>query len=124
MEHDLTLVFDGKLPSMNEIINKDRANKYIGAKLKKEFSKIVGCAFKQQAKGIRFDTHVTVTVHVYEANLKRDDDNVLFGASKIILDVLQTLGIIKNDSPRWCHLVMERFQSVDKKYRTVVYIDA
>ena len=124
MEHDLTLVFNDKLPSMNEIINKDRANKYIGAKLKKEFSKIVGTVFKQQAKGIHFDTHVTVTVHVYEGNLKRDDDNVLFGASKIILDVLQTLGIIKNDSPKWCHLVMERFQSVDKKYRTVVYIDA
>lgn len=124
MKHDLTLVFDGKLPSMNEIINKDRANKYIGANLKKSFSKIVGTVFKQQAKGVSFDTHVTVTVHVYEANLKRDDDNVLFGASKIILDVLQTLGIIKNDSPKWCHLVMERFQSMDKKYRTVVYIDA
>lgn len=124
MEHDLTLVFDDKLPSMNEIIDKNRTNRYAGANLKKSFSKIVGTVFKQQAKGIRFDTHVTVTVHVYEANLKRDDDNVLFGASKIILDVLQSLGIIKNDSPKWCHLVMERFQSIDKKYRTVVYIDA
>lgn len=124
MEHDLTLVFDGKLPSMNEIIDKNRTNRYAGANLKKSCSKIVGTVFKQQAKGISFDTHVTVTIHVYEANLKRDDDNVLFGASKIILDVLQTLGIIMNDSPRWCHLVMERFQSIDKKYRTVVYIDA
>lgn len=83
----------------------------------------VGSIFKKQANGVSFNEHVNVTIHCYEANLKRDDDNVLSGASKIILDALQFAGIIKKDSPKYCHVMAERFQSKDKRtYKTIVYI--
>ena len=36
--------------------------------------------------------------------MKRDEDNVLFGACKIILDALQQTNILPNDNRRWVRL--------------------
>lgn len=36
--------------------------------------------------------------------MKRDEDNVLFGACKIILDALQQINILPNDNRRWVRL--------------------
>lgn len=122
--HDLELIHNGKLPSINEIVNANRANRFCGAKQKKELTELLAWEFKSQAGGTKFKNHVTVRIECYEGNLRRDDDNVIGGACKIVLDALQMAKIIKNDSPRYCHVVPERFNDADGKYYVKVFIDA
>lgn len=119
----MRLTYKGKLPSLNELIKAGRTNRYVGAKVKKEFTQDLAWIFKAQARGKRYSEKVVISIHCYEGNLRRDDDNVLSGACKVILDALQVAGIIPNDSPRYVHLRPERFQSEDKSYYTVVAIE-
>ena len=46
----------------------------------------------------------TFCIQCFEPNMKRDEDNVLFGACKIILDALQQTNILPNDNRRWVRL--------------------
>ena len=119
----MKLTYKGKLPSLNELIKAGRTNKYVGAKVKKEITQDLAWIFKAQARGRIYEDKVIISIHCYEGNLRRDDDNVLSGACKVILDALQVAGIIPNDSPRYVHLLPERFQSEDKSYYTVVEIE-
>ena len=119
----MRLTYKGKLPSLNELIKAGRTNRYVGAKVKKELTQDLAWIFKSQARGKKYQNHVTISIHCYEGNLRRDDDNVLSGACKVILDALQVAGIIPNDSPKYVHLRPERFQSEDKSYYTVVEIE-
>ena len=119
----MKLTYKGKLPSLNELINAGRTNKYVGAKVKRELTQDLAWIFKAQAGGKKYSEKVVISIHCYEGNLRRDDDNVLSGACKVILDALQVAGIIPNDSPRYVHLRPERFQSEDKSYYTIVEIE-
>lgn len=122
--HDLKLIHLGKLPGINEMVRANRINRYCGAKQKKELTEQLAWEFKTQSAGTQFKTHVTVRIECYEGNLRRDDDNVIGGACKIVLDALQKAGIIKNDSPKYCHVVPERFNDADGNYYVKVFIDA
>lgn len=112
----LKFVIDGRLPSMNDIIDVARRNTYCSAKLKKGQQERLEWIMKaQMAKngqlGIKFTQKVYIRVIFFEPfnrKYRRDDDNVIAGC-KFILDALQELGIIKNDSPKYCHLIPERF---------------
>ena len=119
----MRLTYKGKLPSLNELIKAGRTNKYVGAKVKKELTQDLAWIFKAQARGKRYSKKVVLSIHCDEGNLRRDDDNVISGACKVILDALQVAGIIPNDSPKYVHLRPERFQSEDKSYYTVVEIE-
>ena len=119
----MRLTYKGKLPSLNELIKAGRTNRYVGAKVKRELTQDLAWIFKVQARGKKYSEKVVISIHCYEGNLRRDDDNVLSGACKVILDALQVAGIIKNDSPIYVHLKPERFQSEDKSYYTVVEIE-
>ena len=119
----MKLTYEGKLPSLNELIKAGRTNRYVGAKVKKELTQDLAWIFKAQSKGKKYSEKVIISIHCYEGNLRRDDDNVLSGACKVILDALQVAGIIPNDSPKYVHLRPERFQSEDKSYYTVVEIE-
>lgn len=119
----MRLTYKGKLPSLNELIKAGRTNRYVGAKVKKELTQDLAWIFKAQARGKRYSEKVVISIHCYEGNLRRDDDNVLSGACKVILDALQVAGIIPNDSPKYVHLRPERFQSEDKSYYTIVEIE-
>lgn len=119
----MKLIYEGKLPSLNELIDKGRTNRYVGARVKKRLTNKLAWIFKAQAKGKRYQEHVNIAIHCYEGSYRRDDDNVLSGACKVILDALQVAEIIPNDSPKYVHLKPERFQSEDKSYYTVVEIE-
>lgn len=119
----MKLTYKGKLPSLNELIKAGRTNRYVGAKVKRELTQDLAWIFKAQAKGQKYSKKVVISIHCYEGNLRRDDDNVLSGACKVILDALQVAGIIPNDSPKYVHLRPERFQSEDRSYYTVVEIE-
>lgn len=119
----MRLVYKYKLPSLNDIIRAGRGTWYKQAKIKKELTETLSWIFRVQSKGKSFDKHVIIHVSCYEPNMKRDDDNVLSGACKVILDALQVAKIIKNDSPRYVHLKPERFQSENHQYYTIIDIE-
>lgn len=63
-------------------------------------------------------------IDFYESNNRRDDDGVMHGM-KYILDGLQEAGIIKNDSPKYCHVLPEvlRSQKKDGNGKIIDYIE-
>jgi Holliday junction resolvase RusA-like endonuclease len=109
----MRLVFriDGRLPSLNEMIAANRANKYMGAMMKKKYQRPLELLFLSQAKGQKIKNHANVTIRFYEpfdGRHRRDDDNVMAGA-KFILDALVKDGILQDDNPKWVHFKPERF---------------
>ena len=48
----MKLTYKGKLPSLNELINAGRTNKYVGAKVKRELTQDLAWIFKAQAGGM------------------------------------------------------------------------
>jgi hypothetical protein len=90
----MKLVLQGRLPSLNDYINSCRRNRYAGANVKKVIEESICLEIKKQIK-IKFDT-VTLIFAWYEANKKRDKDNIAF-AKKFILDALQSAGTLTGD---------------------------
>lgn len=108
----MKLIFRDRLPGLNEINNANRRNPYVGAKMKKETQEGLMWIWNKY-KNQTFQNKVNIRIHFYEPNERRDEDNVMAGGMKVILDALQKLKIIKNDSQKYVHVVPEVF--VDRK---------
>lgn len=109
----MKLVFqiDGRLPSLNEMISANRTSRYKGAELKRKYQKPLERSFKSQAHGRKIENHADVRIWFYEpfdGKHRRDDDNVIAG-TKFILDALVQCGILKDDNPKFVHVIPERF---------------
>ena len=112
----LSLIFPGKLPNTNDINNAGRGNKYAAWKQKRDVQDEL-CLEWAGVKQIygdppMFPDKVNIRIKFYEKNGRRDEDNVM-GGMKFILDALQELGVIKNDSPKYCHVLPECFVRKD-----------
>ena len=105
--HELHLVSPGNLPGLNDIIDANRKGWAVGARQKRDVQQKLARLW-MFSKMKRFTRPVVIKVRFFEKNLRRDDDNV-FGGLKFILDTLQILGVIKNDSPLYVHVLPERF---------------
>lgn len=93
------IVIEGRMPSLNDYIRAERANRYKAAAVKKrETARVRAAALDQRAP--RFDRPVTVRTTFYEPDMRRDADNVGF-ARKFVLDGLVAAGVIKDDSRRY-----------------------
>lgn len=93
----------GKLPSLNEVINENRTNRYAGAKLKKDIENIICIAIKNAVRnGSLGAIEKPCTVHIrwHEKTRRRDADNIQ-SSQKFILDALVKCGILKNDSRKY-----------------------
>jgi Holliday junction resolvase RusA-like endonuclease len=100
-----TIIYKGRLPSLNDVIDKNRANKYAGSKQKKEVQRLLSHCIKSQCRS-RFN-RIVISFKWYEPNRKRDFDNVA-SATKFILDALVQCDVIPNDGwdniePRMVH---------------------
>lgn len=106
---------DMKLPSLNEMILKNRTNRYMGAKLKRQVQDDIGW-FIQLA--IHNDSlhpvmkESVLNIHYHEKTRRRDVDNIQ-SAQKFILDALVEQGILPDDSQKW----------VSQIFSTVVHDD-
>lgn len=89
----------GQLPALNTVIGANRANKYVGAKLKRETQDKIRSAIRM-AHIMPFKGAVRLSMTFYEPNRKRDPDNV-FSVVKFILDALTEEGIIEGDSQKY-----------------------
>lgn len=105
----LYLVHFGRLPGMNEMINTNRTNRYLGSKVKTGWTHELSNEFALQAAGRKMSKHATAFLYFFEKDNRRDDDNVIGGGCKVVLDALTNAGIIEDDSPKWLHVVPERF---------------
>lgn len=93
-----------KLPSLNEVINKNRANKHAGNKYKQDLEARI-CMYIQDDVRKRNlspmgESPCVIRITWHERTKRRDVDNIQ-GAQKFILDALQKSGIILNDSRKY-----------------------
>lgn len=103
-----TFTIKAKLPSLNEIIEVSRANKYMAAQFKRDVQELIGFEIRQAlAKGTLKPVDQPCEIHIdfYERTKRRDVDNIASGGSKVILDALVKNHIIRNDSRKWVRQV-------------------
>lgn len=105
-----TFTIKRKLPSLNDVIEKNRANKYFGAKFKADIEEAIGWDIKQ-ALTQRTLKPITepcdILIDFYESTMRRDADNIQ-SAQKFILDSMVKNGILKNDNRRWVKQIYHR----------------
>ena len=92
--YENVLIINEKLPSLNEVIRENRANRYAGAKLKKDIESIIGWAIKA-AKLKPIINPCVIDIEWHEATKRRDVDNI-HSSVKFILDALVKNGILIN----------------------------
>lgn len=113
---DNTFIIKEKLPSLNEVISSNRANRYAGAKLKKDIESIIGWSIRAAAlKPITNPCVIDIEWH--EATKRRDVDNI-HSSVKFILDALVKNGILKNDSRKYVKQIYHNV--IDDKTNYVV----
>lgn len=85
----------GRLPSLNEYIDAERASKYKAAKMKKQAEELISWSLKT-GKKVKFKAPVTIHYLWVERDKRRDKDNIAF-AKKFIQDALVKAKILEND---------------------------
>lgn len=105
----MKLIIMGTLPGRNEAENAARTHWSKGRDFKRTWTDYVAYqVIGQYAEPFKGLAKARVTF--FEANCKRDQDNVISGL-KYICDGLVAAGIVHNDSPRYL-----RFESVRVEY--------
>ena len=102
-----------KLPSLNDVIAKNRANRYMGAKFKRDVEEVCGWAIKQALtmKTLRpIKSSCVIYIDWHEATMRRDVDNIQ-SSQKFVLDAMVKNGILPNDNRRWVKQI--RHQIID-----------
>ena len=98
-----TFTIKAKLPSLNDVIAKNRANIYLGNNFKKDIEEVIGWAIKQ-ARTMRTLKPVEKPCEIYiewhEATKRRDVDNVQ-SSQKFVLDAMVKNKILVNDNRRY-----------------------
>lgn len=92
-----------KLPSLNDWIKANRANKYQGAKFKQEIEEVIGWSIRNAlASKTLYKPQNAVVLRFYwhERTKRRDADNVA-SAKKFILDALVKNGVLIDDSRKY-----------------------
>ncbi len=108
--------YKGRLPGLNEIIDKARYNKFASAAQKLQFMNDVAYQIPFQECANRhkyFIDPVNVFIKWYEPNSKRDPDNIMAG-QKFILDALVGKGVLPDDSQKYIRSISHEFY-VDKE---------
>lgn len=82
-----------KLSNWNDIINANRINKFVGAKLKKKEMGDISYFIRDMPKIEKYPIKITFIWHI--TNTRMDLDNKCV---KAILDCMQNLGKIENDN--------------------------
>ena len=115
----LAFTIHGRLPSLNEVIGANRANKYGGASLKKQAEALILPQLPRVTQSGK--CHVTFRWHC--PNTRRDPDNIA-SAQKFILDAMQSAGIIDNDGWRQVASLNHTFTVAGTDYVEVELTDA
>lgn len=118
----LNFIVNGRLPSLNELIDANRRNRFIGAKFKRQWQEPLQEIIAAQSRGRKIKKHAICRIKFYEPydrKHRKDDDNVISGGCKVILDAMTAVGVIKDDSPKYIHVIPERFTECDRCYTVI-----
>lgn len=102
-----------RLMGLNEYTAYNRANKYIGAKAKKNEQAYIIWCIKEQLGNIKIDKPVIGHFTWIEENKRRDLDNICF-AKKFILDALVQAGVLQDDNRKIVTNFTDSFEYADK----------
>lgn len=105
-------------PSLNNLIAEAERHPMSYNRLKKQLEYIVINAVRLQLKGYKATRQVQLHFIFGERNkgVKRDYDNVLAAASKIICDGLVKAGVLQDDAPKYLLPSTCEFHYVDKPF--------
>lgn len=92
----------GTLPGLNELIEAERRNRFIGAKLKKQYEAVVMRAARSLGN-VEFEEPVYMIYRWYEKDRRRDKDNICAFGRKVIQDALVKARFLKNDG--WKNII-------------------
>ena len=111
---------EGRFPSLNDYVDAERANRFLGSKMKREQTeRVAAAALSQGAR--RVPGPVTVRFLWVEPNRRRDLDNVAF-AKKFVLDGLVAAGVIDGDDQRHVKGLQDVFEVDPTRPRVVVEV--
>lgn len=105
-----------KLPSLNQVTAKDRANKFAGAVYRKETEKIISRYIQialNNGELQPISEPCTIRIDWYEKSKRRDVDNIQ-SAQKFILDALVQCGVLQNDSRKYVKQIYHRIVDSDE----------
>lgn len=101
-----------KLPGLNEYIDACRGNKYAGANMKRQSQDDCLIFIKAAFRG-KTIKRAGFVFHWYEANKKRDKDNISSFGRKVFMDAIQKAGVIENDGWDQVAYLTDKFE-IDK----------
>lgn len=111
----------GTLPGLNELIEAERRNRFIGAKLKKQYEAVVMRAARSLGN-VEFEEPVYMVYHWYEKDRRRDKDNICAFGRKVIQDALVKARFLRNDGWKNIAGFEDRFYVDKDRPRVVVEI--
>lgn len=119
---ELHITILGPLHAMNEVIQANRRNRFLGAKMKQEDTDYIALeSGKQIPRGFEpINVPMFIEFHWYCKNKKKDPDNIA-SSKKSVLDGLQKSGIIKQDT--WKSIIgfSDHFY-IDKNHERLIAI--
>lgn len=99
------ITIPGRLPGLNDYTRACRSNPRAGAKMKRDAEQEVMYAIAtERVHGLpsKLREPVVVRFRYFEANKRRDKDNIAGFAQKVVLDALVRVGLISDDG--WGHV--------------------
>lgn len=119
------ILIETKLPSLNEVVSKNRANRYMGATMKRQVQELIGWYIKLAQK--RGEVHpveeceISITWH--ERTKRRDVDNIQ-SAQKFILDAMVEQKLLPDDSRKYVKQIYHLVVDDDEDFVEVVIDDS
>ena len=108
----------GRLPSLNELIGANRANKQAGANMKRKVEHDISV----QLPNVRFKSPVIITFRWFEPNKRRDLDNIRSGA-KFCLDSMVRKGMLEDDGQRHVIGLRDEYYTDGKRPRIEIVVE-
>lgn len=85
------------LPGLNDYLNECRRNPKAGARMKSDYQKIINNAIRIQLGRLKIENRIHISYTYYEADKRRDKDNIAGAAHKFIQDSLIECRVIADD---------------------------
>lgn len=106
-------IIDGRLPSLNDYCKAERTGYHIANKMKHSYQTLI-IVFIRRARLKPIKRPVKIVYRFYEANKRRDKDNVSGLTHKFVQDALVESGILKDDGWEFVSSFSDEFY-IDKK---------
>ena len=113
----------GKYPSLNEYIEKCRKFPKAGNNMKQKYQKMIVYDILEQSDRLRLNQPIWIDYTFYEANKRRDKDNVAGFFHKVFQDALVTAKVIPNDNWLYVEGFSDHFRIDSKNPRIEVKIE-